>query len=673
MAQKTSNKTSPKKASPTGTGCFRILIGPPTEPGALEALLEKTVSGQPDRKVLVIEADPDRAAVLETQLPKAQIMAGVVGTQKGEVELVQYNFPGLAGITPPLPALSELLPGLRVVEQKQTAVIAMDKIVTWLGKRGAAGPLDLYIDAPGSEMVILDGLAKAGLLAVCARLHLRCGAEPMFEQAVGRDALVTRCSEDGFKLVQEETEDPDFPELVFEIDLVARALEEALNELTKLKRKSALESTQIAKLKEQQAETEAQLKKVTTAATAAEEKYAATVAKLESTTKAATAAEQNHAATVAKLESTTKAATAAEQKHAATAAKLADTTKAVTAAEQKQAAGQEQITTLTAQMVTLKEEVEEEQQNARQIRAALHKRNGEVEARSKAMEDARIAHEAAVSELDAQLEQLRGEMKTTRETDRKNIVQLRETLNKRNGALEAQGQELAALRAEFEAQADEMQVQAKALKSAKKKRDKSEAKLKAEGAALAEARTQIETLEKRVRTLEEAQQTSQQNLAQTRETLNKRNLALAERTEELKAARAEAATPDRDTATQLEQSKADLAVALRMQMLAQSDLRDLQARFREVSQARAAQQALLEKLTPRLQQAAEHMQHMQLIDAETGSDAPRLAATGARADILSDAVSEAKPKPKKTTRPSAKSKSKTSVKRVPRTSKTTKS
>ncbi len=53
-----------------------------------------------------------------------------------------------------------------------------------------------------------------------------------------------------------------------------------------------------------------------------------------------------------------------------------------------------------------------------------------------------------------------------------------------------------------------------------------------------------------------------------------------------------------------ESIRSDLAVALRMQSLAQSDLRELQVRYREADADRRSQAELLQALTPRLQQAA---------------------------------------------------------------------
>ncbi len=55
-------------------------------------------------------------------------------------------------------------------------------------------------------------------------------------------------------------------------------------------------------------------------------------------------------------------------------------------------------------------------------------------------------------------------------------------------------------------------------------------------------------------------------------------------------------------------ARSDLAVALRVQTMAQADLRDLQTRFGQSEQARQEQAALLQKLTPRLQQAAAQLQ-----------------------------------------------------------------
>ncbi|MDA7429617.1 hypothetical protein PGB28_14195 [Primorskyibacter aestuariivivens] len=81
--------------------------------------------------------------------------------------------------------------------------------------------------------------------------------------------------------------------------------------------------------------------------------------------------------------------------------------------------------------------------------------------------------------------------------------------------------------------------------------------------------------------------------------------------------------------TREEIARGDLALALRMQSIAQSDLRDLQARYHEADSDRRRQAELLQALTPRLQQAAAQLQMLtqsdpsaaaQLVDA--GTEAP---------------------------------------------------
>jgi len=62
---------------------------------------------------------------------------------------------------------------------------------------------------------------------------------------------------------------------------------------------------------------------------------------------------------------------------------------------------------------------------------------------------------------------------------------------------------------------------------------------------------------------------------------------------------------------QCQQAYADLGVSTRMQALLQADLEDLRARFAEAQEVRASQEALLHKLTPRLQQAAAQLRHLQ--------------------------------------------------------------
>jgi hypothetical protein len=90
----------------------------------------------------------------------------------------------------------------------------------------------------------------------------------------------------------------------------------------------------------------------------------------------------------------------------------------------------------------------------------------------------------------------------------------------------------------------------------------------------------------------------------------------------LEATRAEVAarTGERDQCGQaLEQQRGDLTVSLRLQAIAQTDLQELRQRLAEVQAVRTRQEALLRKLAPRLQEAAQHLQGLMALPGTAAS------------------------------------------------------
>jgi hypothetical protein len=134
------------------------------------------------------------------------------------------------------------------------------------------------------------------------------------------------------------------------------------------------------------------------------------------------------------------------------------------------------------------------------------------------------------------------------------------------------------------------------------------ARVAAEGALETTAETaaardvRIKELEAQLAEAEAARQAAITNAAQATE--NARVQAEAAQNN-LKARTGEQAT-----------ARADLAVALRMQAILQSDLRDLQIRYAETLEVRQQQENLLRKLTPRLQEAARHIQDISALQSE---------------------------------------------------------
>jgi len=88
-----------------------------------------------------------------------------------------------------------------------------------------------------------------------------------------------------------------------------------------------------------------------------------------------------------------------------------------------------------------------------------------------------------------------------------------------------------------------------------------------------------------------------------------------------------------------QQARDDLAVGLRLQAMVQADLRDLQAQYGEVLAIKQRQEALLRKLTPKLQEAAQYLQGMGNLPVTTQT---KIAVSGKPARISKKAARKAK-------------------------------
>ena len=124
--------------------------------------------------------------------------------------------------------------------------------------------------------------------------------------------------------------------------------------------------------------------------------------------------------------------------------------------------------------------------------------------------------------------------------------------------------------------------------------------------ALDQSRSQLETAAAEKADLQAALEKSRakKRAEADKKSAMKKRLAAAQRA--LKAAEENA--EEQNDAT--EAMRADLGVALRMQTVLQSDLSSLRNRYKMVEASRAEQAALLQKLTPRLRQAAQELRHM---------------------------------------------------------------
>jgi len=272
------------------------------------------------------------------------------------------------------------------------------------------------------------------------------------------------------------------------------------------------------------------------------------------------------------------------------------------------------------------------------------------------LEDAFAQRDAALTEtrkglagLQAEVEALRGEVagRTARLTEVEGALAQREAdlggardaLAQRDAALTETRKGLAGLQAEVEALRGEVAGRTARLTEveaalAQREADLGGARdaLAQRDAALTETRKGLAGLQAevagrtaRLTEVEAALAQREAELGGARDALAQRDAALTETRKGLAGLQAEAealrgevasrtarlteveaALAQRDatlteTRKGLDDCKADLSVTLRMQMLTQADLRDLQERYREADRQRQAQADLLQKLAPRLQ------------------------------------------------------------------------
>jgi chromosome segregation ATPase len=126
----------------------------------------------------------------------------------------------------------DLLPGLRQVATVPVATLSATSLLNRLSVD--AGSLLLMLDAPGSELEILQSFKEAGALDVLVGLDLICSEEPQYQGSLGRPDLQSWVEAEGFSLAATDASDPDWPRLSFRIDHKARKIGSLTAELAEM-------------------------------------------------------------------------------------------------------------------------------------------------------------------------------------------------------------------------------------------------------------------------------------------------------------------------------------------------------------------------------------------------------------------------------------------------------
>jgi len=215
-------------------------------------------------QIVLVEAESGMVADLHRRFggqDGIHIVAATSGMRDSRAALSTMSLPALNSLAEPLPALSALYPGLRLVRQQQVDVLSPHSLLR--GVDLEIRPILLVIETAGQELATLEALRAADLLERIDFLELRCGEEPFYADAGDRAGIEAWLAAEGFALTGRDLDDPDWPILHLRLDHVARALTRAEAQIVILEQAAEAKASTLS-------ETEAKLQAATDRATAAD-------------------------------------------------------------------------------------------------------------------------------------------------------------------------------------------------------------------------------------------------------------------------------------------------------------------------------------------------------------------------------------------------------------------
>ncbi|MCF3639067.1 hypothetical protein LXM94_03720 [Rhizobium sp. TRM95111] len=182
-------------------------------------------------RVVLIEPNPDIVVLLQRRtkaMPKIVVMPLALAATDGVATLEILTASALSSLKPPT-KLKALLPGLETVSRQEVQTLSPRSLLARLGE--IQRPLRLALEAPGVEMEILKAWKAADSLHLIDQVDLRCGEEALYDGAATRAQLEAWLTNEKFRLLATDRNDPDWPVLHFEARHDARALAETVTKL----------------------------------------------------------------------------------------------------------------------------------------------------------------------------------------------------------------------------------------------------------------------------------------------------------------------------------------------------------------------------------------------------------------------------------------------------------
>jgi FkbM family methyltransferase len=166
---------------------------------------------QQPRRLLLVEADPQLAEDLKNRTKdreSVKVTCAAIAGLSGPATFNRYNLLE-ANSLHSASGLLELFPGLKTVEQLKVDAIRPDSLLNQLNLNAAQENL-LVMDLPGEELPVFKALQQSQKLHLFSQVILHCGCQALYEGSEPAARILEWLRDEGYDLVAEDPGvDPD--------------------------------------------------------------------------------------------------------------------------------------------------------------------------------------------------------------------------------------------------------------------------------------------------------------------------------------------------------------------------------------------------------------------------------------------------------------------------------
>ena len=155
-----------------------------------------------------------------TGFENVTVIAAAVAPANGRSALQVLNFADLSSLRHPQ-SLSDLLPGIQLVEERQVDTLTLETLLGQLAGLSETKENWLVVEAPGEELAIANALLSSEYSRYFQNILVQCGRESYFEGDSSAVTVLSALRKAGYQLVESYTDvDPDWPHYFLRLDQV---------------------------------------------------------------------------------------------------------------------------------------------------------------------------------------------------------------------------------------------------------------------------------------------------------------------------------------------------------------------------------------------------------------------------------------------------------------------